>query len=620
MFFDSVTFLSNDLSDWHTALAGVMTVAGGHSDGGASNSRAVSIFDAALTWAAARFSAVQVEPMALVALIAFLALLAGVKLALARRVKTSGRYNKLTDVTELAASAPKTFWQYPLPTGSVADRYISGPLADGSGDQDALIEIDPKVTPWAPPYVMKQLPVTVAGTVRGQMQTYPFPRVLSWLSLNSVNNMDLGGTVTVFIGEEMEQHTFDAPTLLYIPANVPHGVAVYGKNLRLPIMYVDTFPDGERGEPVDRPDLTSRLPDLSVKFPDKSENPPGGETWNPAGGGVYGQYFFSGCKPDPVSPLPASQIRLFPGDIPGLPMEKGFLFICHMEEDILNGVPLHITHSHPCNENLIYFSTDPEKPHDLGASVTIYAFDTEVKKLVPVEMTKPFVSSSARGKHLHCPMIRNNMTRPLGFIWYARDYDPRVFSMGPMGSVATQLHNEHYTNGRFSMSEYGVPDEHLPDDHQGDGGFMQNIEPHMNWTIAQGHNGVYAPALKIRPKPWTPIVDSLSEPLQSPGNIDGIWDCETVTMMGPMPIVMNLRAEGNILTGEVGIGPGPTAPVINGQISGNDLIFRCDLKGPPGGPPEMGMRARLHLEGDTLSGTFGLTGLPKGPCNGTRRK
>ncbi|CAN5502661.1 hypothetical protein BH10PSE3_BH10PSE3_05030 [soil metagenome] len=527
----------------------------------------------------------------------------------------------MNNVIDTSASAPKAYWQHPLPKGSVADRYLSGPLADGSGDQDALVAMDPAITPWAPPFIMKQLPVTVAGTVHGRMQSYPNPRVLSWLSLNGQNNMDLGASVTVYIGEELEPHTFDAPTLLYIPANVPHGVIVYGKEVALPIIYIDTFPDGEKGEAVGRGDLDRLLPDFAIGFPSKEGNPPGGDApWNPAGGGLYGKYFFSGCKADPISPLPASQVRVFPGDIPGLPLEKGFLFICHVEEEVLNGVPLHITHSHPCNENLIYFSTDPNKPHDLGAGVTIYAFDTETKKMVPVEMTKPFASSSARGKHLHCPMIRTGMTRPLGFIWYARDYDPKVFErLGPIGSVSTQLHNEHYTNGRFSMSAYGVADEHLPEDHQSDGGFLAQIEPHMNWTIAEGHNGVYAPALRIAPKPWTSTSDAMPSPLLPAGDIDGTWDCETVTMMGPMPIHLVLRAEGNVLYGEVSAGPGQPAPVVDGVISGDQIVFKCEVHGPPGGPPTMPMRANLVLENGRLAGTFGLVGLPKGPCHGARR-
>ena len=36
--------------------------------------------------------------------------------------------------------------------------------------------------------------------------------------------MDLRGTVTVYMGEEMDSIPFNAPTLIYIPANVPHGV------------------------------------------------------------------------------------------------------------------------------------------------------------------------------------------------------------------------------------------------------------------------------------------------------------------------------------------------------------------------------------------------------------
>lgn len=432
-------------------------------------------------------------------------------------------------------------WHHPLPIGSVADRYLSGPTPDG--DQEALVELDPTITPWAPPFLLKQLPVTIAGSVTGAMQVLPYPRMMGWFSTNLDHEMDLGGTVTVYLGAQLEQHSFDAPTLVYIPANTPHGVVVYGSGIRRPINFVDTYPEGQTGEPRLLPELDERLPDFRLGLPDKSGNPPptpeqialeasalagprslaGGDAagpppvldnlppgmaellfhdprypWNPAGGGEYGQYFFSGRKPDPVTPLPATQLRILPGDIPGLPLEKSSVFIYTSEDLALNDVPLHIPHAHPCTETLVFFSMDPDDPHRIGADIKLYAFDTTIKKLVPVTMSKPFASCSARGKHLHCPVVHRNMERRTGFLWYTTDYDPTVFAKGPKMGLSMQLHNGHYTNGLFNLTEYGVAPEDVPFDAEGDGGWMTEIEPHTAWPVTKGHDGVNAPRLTKR--------------------------------------------------------------------------------------------------------------------------
>ncbi|MDX3899715.1 MAG: hypothetical protein QHC40_04280 [Sphingobium sp.] len=432
----------------------------------------------------------------------------------------------------------KAFWHYPLPEGPVADRYISGPLPDG--DQNALIEMDPSVTPWAPPYKMTQLPKTIAGTMQGRMQQCPYPRVLGWFSMNLDNEMDLGGTVTVYLGEALEQHSFDAPTLVYIPPNVPHGVVVYGPDIRREILHLDTCPEGRTGPVELRPDLDVLLPDLREGFPSKAGNPESypitdadgehldlpdfiadapdidpltGEKrkagavdirfadprypWHPAGGGDYGKYFFSGRKKNPSSYLPATQVRLLPGDIPGVPIEKQFLFVFSSEDDKRhNNRPMHLPHAHPFTESLVWVSMDPSQPHDLGCTVKIYAFDTVSKKLLPNELTKPFVSCNARGKHLHCPLIKKDMTRKVGFMWYCTDYDARAFKKGPKYGTAMQLHNAFYTNGLFNLEEYGVLPEDLPADHEGDGGYMTKLEPHLGWPASVGHDGVNAPKLK----------------------------------------------------------------------------------------------------------------------------
>jgi hypothetical protein len=421
------------------------------------------------------------------------------------------------------------FWQYPLTAVVQTDHFFSGPLPDGSGDQDAIVQVDPKFASFAVPLLYKQLPTTVAGTVHGTMHKHPYPELMGFFSTNYTYNedgtynsegeMDLGGTVTVYIGKNMEQHSFDAPTLIYIPANVPHGIVVYGKDITKPIMYFDSFPDGRKGREVPLPKLDRELPDFRVpsNFPDKTGNPPytsdqyGYETWNPAGGGTFGKYFFSGSKPDSKISLGATQLKLIPGEIPGVDMVKSPLLIYTTENDLMfNNNPMHVPHVHPCDEYLGFFSTDVNDPHNLGMTLRLYIYDSTTHKMVANDFTKPFIGVMQKFKTIHTPMIHKNMTRRNGFIWYATNFEPSIYQDGTItfsdGTVmqvpaylyatSGQRHNLYYTHNQFNGAN-GVATEDLPvmSDINGDDRMMCSIEPHLGWACSKCH-GVYVPALK----------------------------------------------------------------------------------------------------------------------------
>ena len=194
--------------------------------------------------------------------------------------------------------------------------------------------------------------------------------------------------------------------------------------------------------------------------------------------------------------LPATQVKLMPGDIPGVPIEKSPLFLYNTEDAGMNNMPLHIPHTHTYNENLVYFSTDPHDPHNLGATISFYAFDRKTRRMVAENSSKPFITALPRSGWLHTPMVRRNMQRKLGFIWYITDYDPRTFEKGPRYAVSSQVHNEYYTNKRFNVTAYGVPKEDQPPDAEGDGGFMSKIEPHLGWSCTNCHGKDDIPALR----------------------------------------------------------------------------------------------------------------------------
>jgi hypothetical protein len=405
-------------------------------------------------------------------------------------------------------------WQYPLITGVSAKNFISGPLPDGSGDQDAIIQVDPKFTPFAVPFLFKQLPVTVAGTVYGMMHKHSYPELIGFMSnnftSNSADEMKLCGTITVYIGKNMEQHSFDAPTLIYIPANVPHGVVVYGDDISKPISFIDTFPDGKKGSEIPLPHLMNELPDfINGGLPDKSENPPytsdQDKMWNPAGGGVYGKYFFSGSKPNSAIQLPTTQLKLIPGEIPGVDMTKSPLFIYTSEDSgMFNNFPLHVPHAHPCDEYLGFFSCDPNDPHNLGMTLRLYIYDYDSQKMVARDFTKPFIGIMQKSKTLHTPMIHKNMTRKTGFIWYAINYDPSVFRDVTLSdgtfipavkfAASGQRHNLYYTHNRYDATN-GIPPEDQPIDVNGTDAMMISIEPHTAWSCSKCH-GVTVPPLE----------------------------------------------------------------------------------------------------------------------------
>jgi hypothetical protein len=411
------------------------------------------------------------------------------------------------------------YWQYPLTTGVNAKLYVTGPLPDGSGDQDAIIQADPK-----------QLPPTMGGTVQGSMHRHADPELIGWFSTNvnltpldpnseKKDETNLMGTVCVYIGYEMEQHCFNNPTVLYVPPNVPHGVMVYSSMTR-PIMFFDAFPWNKHqrlGPEIPVPKLMKKLPDFRQGLPDKSGNPPGGESWNPAGGGIYGQYFFTGLNPHSAAYLPASQVRIMPNEIPGVPREQGITFIYNTESQSDPTKPatgMHIVHAHAFDEYLFYFSADPNDPHNLGMEYTAYNSNIRAASSELMEkkvLTKPFLNVNRRGKDLNCPYVKRNMTRPNEFLCMLIDYEPTLwrditathydgttqFIPADMLAFSMQYHNMYYTYGLFNQEAHGVAPEDISpggkDGPEGDGGFIvYMIEPHSDLPCTTCH-GVTVP-------------------------------------------------------------------------------------------------------------------------------
>jgi hypothetical protein len=434
------------------------------------------------------------------------------------------------------------YWQYPLIGGVNAPQYASGPLPDGWGDQDAIIQADPKFNPDIVPLLVKQLPTTMGGTVQGTMHKHADPELIGWFSTNvNLTPLDptapkkdetkLMGTVCVYMGNEMEQHCFEKPTLLYVPPNVPHGVFVYS-SMNRPITFFDAFVWNKHKKlapSIPQPQLANALPDFTQGFPTVAENPPSGPAdsdtdpiCHSAGGGIYGKYFFTGLNPHSAAWLPASQVRVMPNEIPGVPREKGITFVYNTEgqsDPTKPAAGMHIVHAHLFDEYLMYLSADSNDPHNLGMEYTAYNSNPAAPPSQLMEkmvLTKPFLNVNRRNLDLNCPYVKRNMQRPNGFIIMLIDYDPvlwrditathydgtKQFIPADMLAMSFQYHNEYYTHGLFNQTARGIAPEDLAPGlpanggPEGDGGFIvYRIEPHSAVSCNHCHG------VTVRPLP-----------------------------------------------------------------------------------------------------------------------
>jgi hypothetical protein len=87
---------------------------------------------------------------------------------------------------------------------------------------------------------------------------HPNGEFLAYFGTDPKNPTDLGGQITIYMGEEMEKHTFTKSTLVFIPAGVVHCPIVYDRIDR-PILFVYTMPVGELQE-MSRKDLLPKVP------------------------------------------------------------------------------------------------------------------------------------------------------------------------------------------------------------------------------------------------------------------------------------------------------------------------------------------------------------------------
>ena len=95
------------------------------------------------------------------------------------------------------------------------------------------------------------------------MVTHPYDEVLVFASLNRENIRDLGGSLTIEIGEEREEYTINTPTVVCIPAGLPHG-PIRVKTVDRPFVHYALSLSGEYSGEIVATDKTESI--MAAKY------------------------------------------------------------------------------------------------------------------------------------------------------------------------------------------------------------------------------------------------------------------------------------------------------------------------------------------------------------------
>lgn len=85
-------------------------------------------------------------------------------------------------------------------------------------------------------------------------------------------------------------------------------------------------------------------------------------------------------------------------------------------------------------------------------------------------------------------------------------------------------------------------------------------------------------------------------------SLDGKWAFEMSSPMGSVTAQVELKAEGDKLTGQFDMGGGRTWPIQNGTIEGDSITFTIDRDG------KMTYEMKGKLAGDKIAGVAGAMG------------
>lgn len=289
------------------------------------------------------------------------------------------------------------------------------------------------------------------------MVVHPYDEVLAFGSTNLDDMLDLGAEISIEIGEEREEYTFNQTYMISIPKGTPHG-PVKVKNVTRPFVHFVVTVD-----PVYNSQI---IPPSELKPPVPGSNKYDG----------YARLYATGVDPKTgklINLLEDSTVRdrysfLTPQGIevdktgmgynrlsdergilhsanrggmgPGNSVNIVWLFGDELQDININVLWGHYlypglwhrmgeAHNHAEEEILVVVSMDPDDPKNLGACVEIAMGDDDER--YAAEVPTAFVMPQY---YLHLPSITRWVDRPYGFIginldknhdspWTTRDVD-----------------------------------------------------------------------------------------------------------------------------------------------------------------------------------------------------
>lgn len=95
--------------------------------------------------------------------------------------------------------------------------------------------------------------------------------------------------------------------------------------------------------------------------------------------------------------------------------------------------------------------------------------------------------------------------------------------------------------------------------------------------------------------------------------VDGNWNLTMTTPMGERQATLNLKADGNTLTGTQGA-EGNTAEIFDGVANGNNVSWKVSITNPM----PLTLEFTGTVAGDSISGEMGIGPMGSFPFTGAR--
>jgi hypothetical protein len=237
---------------------------------------------------------------------------------------------------------------------------------------------------------------------------HPYDECLVFAGLDNTDITYLGAEVSILLGEEREEQTFNKPSVVVIPKGTPHGPATVGRLERPIVHYSIGLSPEYRAEKVE----TKTGPTKGTKYahlvkrlltdPDKVGLAGTVQLPRPIvkNGVMYPAY--AGVGPGNGDQI----VWLFGGDLEGFEVNFTWGFYSQPGKWHRGGE----VHKHPEEEILVFVGLDPNDLGYLGAELEL-GMGIEVERHV---FNKPTVAICPKG-FPHLPLITRWVDRPYGF-------------------------------------------------------------------------------------------------------------------------------------------------------------------------------------------------------------